>query len=65
MEKGIGKHIKKEKTTTEKGKNKDMIKKDETEFKKIILMTMIEKKERGNEDKRKWKMKDKRTLEGN
>jgi hypothetical protein len=42
-----------------------MIKKEETELKKVILMTMIEKKTRGNEDKRKGKMKNKRMLDGN
>jgi hypothetical protein len=42
-----------------------MIKKEETELKKVMLMIKIEKKTRGNKDKRKGKMKNKRMLDGN
>jgi hypothetical protein len=57
------KHIKKEKRTTDKGEKKDM-KKEETEFKKVILMT-IRNEKRGNENKRKGRIKNKRMLEEN
>jgi hypothetical protein len=66
MEKRVEKHIEKEKWTREKGgKKKDMRKIEETEINKVILMTVIETKTRGNEDKRKVKMKNKRMLDGN
>jgi len=41
-----------------------MKKKEETVLKEVILMAMIEMKTRGNKDKRKGKMKNKRMLEG-
>jgi len=46
------------------GKNKEMKNKEETELKKVILMTTVEKKTRGNVDERKGKMKNKRMLDG-
>jgi hypothetical protein len=57
--------LRKESERGKKLKNKDMKKKEEMELKKVILMTIIETKTCGNEDKRKRKTKNKRMLDGN
>jgi len=57
--------LRKKSKRQKKWKNIGMKKKEETELKKVILMARIETKTRGNKDKRKGKMKNKRMLEGN